>query len=68
MNRVKFPNPGFGAFSTPLTVVDIEGRIVLWYLPGLIPADRQVNVFLPPYIQIVLLIFYSAPPITQQLV
>jgi hypothetical protein len=67
MNRVKFPNPEFGAFSTPLSVVDIKGRIVLWYLPGLIPSDRQVNVFIPPDGEIVLLIFYSALSLAQQL-
>jgi hypothetical protein len=40
--RVNFPNPSFGAFSEPLTVVDSKGRIVLWYLPGLLSPEQQV--------------------------
>lgn len=43
--RVKFPNPLFGAFSEPLMVVDIKGRIVLWYLPELLSVPQQVSVF-----------------------
>ena len=41
-NRVKYPNPHFGSFSSPLTVVDSKGRIVLWYLPGLLSEQHQV--------------------------
>jgi hypothetical protein len=41
---VKFPNPSFGAFSEPLTVVDAKGRIVLWYLPHLLSVEQQVSV------------------------
>jgi len=44
--RVKFPNPKMGAFSHPLTVVDSKGRIVLWYLPGLLSGQHQVSIFL----------------------
>lgn len=40
----KFPNPSFGFFSEPLTVVDDKGRIVLWYLPGLLSPEHQVRV------------------------
>jgi hypothetical protein len=43
--RIKFPNPWFGAFSKPLTVVDSKGRIVLWYLPGLLSVEQQVAFF-----------------------
>lgn len=42
--RVSFPNPQFGAHSDPLTVVDSKGRIVLWYLPGLLSIHQQVVV------------------------
>jgi hypothetical protein len=42
--RVKFPDPLLGFFSEPLTVVDTEGRIVLWYLPGLLSADQKVSI------------------------
>jgi hypothetical protein len=42
--RSRFPNPSFGRFSDPLTVVDAKGRIVLWYLPGLLSEDQQVRV------------------------
>jgi len=41
--RIRFPNPQFGAFSEPLTVVDSRGRIVLWYLPGLLSQQHQVR-------------------------
>jgi hypothetical protein len=37
-----FPNPNFGYFSEPLTVVDEKGRIVLWYLPGLLSEEQKV--------------------------
>jgi hypothetical protein len=43
--RKKYPNPQFGDFSAPLTVVDLKGRIVLWYLPGLLSHEQQVGVF-----------------------
>lgn len=42
--RIKFPNPSFGTFSEPLTVVDTKGRIVLWYLPGLLCLEHWVGV------------------------
>jgi hypothetical protein len=41
--RRKFPNPLFGTFSDPLTVVDSKGRIVLWYLPGLLSEEVEVS-------------------------
>ena len=43
---IKFANPSFGAFSEPLTVVDSKGRIVLWYLPGLLSLEHQVGVYI----------------------
>lgn len=43
--RKKFPNPELGDFSAPLTVVDSKGRIVLWYLPGLLSHEQQVGIF-----------------------
>lgn len=42
----EFSKPGFGAFSQPLTVVDSKGRIILWYLPGLMPNHQQVGIYL----------------------
>jgi hypothetical protein len=41
--RIRFPNPQFGMHSEPLTVVDSRGRIVLWYLPGLLSGHYQVS-------------------------
>ena len=41
--RIRFPNPHFGMRSEPLTVVDSRGRIVLWYLPGLLSEHYQVS-------------------------
>lgn len=46
-SRFQFPNPELGAFSVPLTVVDSKGRIVLWYLPGLMPNHQQVGIYSP---------------------
>jgi len=40
--RIEFPNPHFGSHSKPLTLVDSQGRIVLWYLPDLLPSSLQV--------------------------
>jgi hypothetical protein len=42
--RKRFPNPNFGKFSEPLTVVDSEGRIVLWYIPGLLSDEQLVGI------------------------
>jgi hypothetical protein len=41
--RLKFPNPQLGSFSDPLTLVDVKGRIVLWYLPGLLSEHDEVS-------------------------
>ena len=41
-NWIKFPNPQLGSFSHPLTIVDLKGRIILWYLPGLLSEQHQV--------------------------
>jgi hypothetical protein len=40
----KFPNPNFGLIDKPAIVVDINGIVVLWYLPGLLLPPRQVSV------------------------
>jgi hypothetical protein len=42
-DRTKFPNPQFGSHSEPLTVVDVKGRIVLWYLPGLVAIHEEAS-------------------------
>ena len=41
--RIRFPNPHFGSFSEPLTVVDVKGRIILWYLPDLLSEKDEVG-------------------------
>jgi hypothetical protein len=41
--REKFPSPEFGFHSKPLIVVDIKGRIILWYLPGLVSIYEEVR-------------------------
>lgn len=43
--RRRYPDPFFGSFSEPLTVIDVNGRIVLWYLPGLLPSELQVYLY-----------------------
>jgi hypothetical protein len=40
--RKDFPNLNLGFFSEPLTVIDSKGRIVLWYLPGLLSEQQEV--------------------------
>ena len=42
-NLHKFPCPSFGSHTEPLTIVDSRGRIVLWYLPGLLSIKQQVS-------------------------
>lgn len=42
-NKFRFPAPSFGSYDHPLTIVDIRGRIVLWYLPGLLSIKQQVS-------------------------
>jgi hypothetical protein len=44
--RVRYPNPNFGAMSEPCILVDTKGRIVLWYLPGLLSKKQMVRVFI----------------------
>jgi len=43
MNKHRFPCPSLGSYNCPLTIVDIRGRIALWYLPGLLSARQQVS-------------------------
>ena len=45
--RIKFPDPLFGKFSDPLTLVDTKGRIALWYLPGLLSKEQKVSIPFP---------------------
>jgi hypothetical protein len=42
-NKHRFPSPSLGSHNRPLTVVDLRGRIVLWYLPGLLSIRQQVG-------------------------
>ena len=37
-----FPTPKMGPFEQPTTLVDCHGRILIWYLPGVL--DTMVNV------------------------
>jgi len=41
--RKRFPNPSFGEISKPVTIVDKEGRILAWYLPGLLSPEQLVS-------------------------
>lgn len=40
--RVRYPNPNLGAMSKPCVLIDIRGRIVFWYLPGLLSKKQKV--------------------------
>lgn len=37
-----YPNPNIGEVTQPATIVDKDGRLVGWYLPGLLSAETQV--------------------------
>ncbi|KAI6120115.1 hypothetical protein EDD16DRAFT_1519066 [Pisolithus croceorrhizus] len=43
-----FQYPQWGHISDPATVLDIHGRVMLWYLPGIIPPERVVKQSLLP--------------------
>ncbi|KAI6137012.1 hypothetical protein F5141DRAFT_1059940 [Pisolithus sp. B1] len=43
-----FQYPQWGHISDPATVLDVHGRVMLWYLPGIIPPERVVKHSLPP--------------------
>jgi hypothetical protein len=38
-----FKNPNLGVLGTPATIVDRCGRILIWYLPNLMPYVMQVR-------------------------
>ncbi|KAI6131227.1 hypothetical protein EV401DRAFT_1884110 [Pisolithus croceorrhizus] len=44
-----FQYPQWGHISDPVTVLDAHGRVMLWYLPGIIPPERVVKQSLPPW-------------------
>ncbi|KAI6105117.1 hypothetical protein EV401DRAFT_2078571 [Pisolithus croceorrhizus] len=35
-----FQYPQWGHISDPATVLDVHGRVMVWYLPGIIPPQR----------------------------
>ncbi|KAI6024926.1 hypothetical protein BKA83DRAFT_4124738 [Pisolithus microcarpus] len=35
-----FPYPWWGHISDPATVLDVHGRVLVWYLPGIMPPAR----------------------------
>jgi len=37
-----FPTPSLGTFTEPTTLVDCDGRILLWYLPGILDSVGNV--------------------------
>ncbi|KAI6116658.1 hypothetical protein EDD16DRAFT_1520467 [Pisolithus croceorrhizus] len=43
-----FQYPQWGHISDPATVLDVHGRVMLWYLPGIIPPERVVKQSLLP--------------------
>jgi hypothetical protein len=38
----EFPPIKLGYIDVPATIVDIKGRIIFWYLPGIILPPHQV--------------------------
>lgn len=40
----RFPTPEFGLFERPTTVVDCCGRILIWYLPGILDSAANVRI------------------------
>ncbi|KAI6161114.1 hypothetical protein EDD17DRAFT_1509572 [Pisolithus thermaeus] len=48
--RQYFPYPQWGHISDPATILDVHGRVVVWYLPGIMSPARVVILPLsPPY-------------------
>lgn len=43
----KFPHPALGRYSKPATLVDMEGTIIMWYLPRLLPDKLHIRILLP---------------------
>ncbi|KAI6100513.1 hypothetical protein F5141DRAFT_1204836 [Pisolithus sp. B1] len=43
-----FQYPQWGHISDPTIVLDVHGKVMLWYLPGIIPPERVVKQSLPP--------------------
>ncbi|KAI6021332.1 hypothetical protein BKA83DRAFT_4126227 [Pisolithus microcarpus] len=43
-----FPYHQWGHISDPATVLDVHGRVLVWYLPGIMPPARVVILSLPP--------------------
>ncbi|KIK10515.1 hypothetical protein PISMIDRAFT_20326 [Pisolithus microcarpus 441] len=43
-----FPYPWWGHISDPATVLDVHGRVLVWYLPGIMPPARVVILSPPP--------------------
>ncbi|KAI6007525.1 hypothetical protein F5J12DRAFT_892405 [Pisolithus orientalis] len=37
---IHFENPKIGCINAPATVLDVHGRVIVWYLPGIIPDAR----------------------------
>ncbi|KAI5982501.1 hypothetical protein EDC04DRAFT_2616638 [Pisolithus marmoratus] len=44
-----FQYPQWGHISDPETVLDVHGRVMVWYLPGIIPPQRVVKQSLLQY-------------------
>ena len=42
-NKHRFPLPSLGSYGCPLTAVNIQGQIMLWYLLGLLLIRQQVS-------------------------
>ncbi|KAI6115787.1 hypothetical protein EV401DRAFT_1889372 [Pisolithus croceorrhizus] len=43
-----FPYPQWGLISDPATILDVHGRVMVWYLPGIMSPARVVILSLPP--------------------
>ena len=41
--KQEFPREEVGHISKPATIVDCEGRIIAWYLPGILLPARQAS-------------------------
>jgi hypothetical protein len=38
-----FPQAAFGKLTTPATILDMHGRVMVWALPGILNQKRLVN-------------------------
>jgi hypothetical protein len=52
-----FANPNIGFIDVPATFVDSRGRIIIWYLPDLVPERIHVGTLFPRTLESTLILY-----------